>query len=186
MRKALLSTILLLMFFSYALPVRAEFVAGNSATIHYTAMADVNFQNTKELALKKKVIKTVLAKYESPLLESVDSFISACREFDLDCYLLPSISGVESTFGKFLIPSTYNPFGWGRGIMPFESFDKAIYTVGKGLRENYINKGAESVEEIGSIYCEGNTWAGKVNFFMKEFRTEEEKQLNFQSDTVQL
>jgi hypothetical protein len=47
-------------------------------------------------------------------------------------------------------------------------------TVAKGLRENYINRGATSVEAIGAIYCEGNTWSGKVNFFMAEFKAEEQ------------
>lgn len=128
----------------------------------------------------------VLKRYDSPLLGQVDSFIDACSTYNLDCYLLPSISGVESTFGKFLIPGTFNPFGWGRGALAFKSYDDTIMTVGKAIREKYIDKGADSVDKIGRIYCEGDTWSGKVKFFMAKFEEEEKKQLFFMQDTVQL
>ena len=107
------------------------------------------------------------------LLDETDAFIKACTQYDLDCYLLPAISGIESSFGLYLRPGTFNPFGWGRGDISFTSYSDAIMTVGKGLRENYINKGATTVEQIGRIYCEGNTWAGKVTYFMKQLENEE-------------
>jgi len=128
----------------------------------------------------------VLKRYDAPLLSEVDSFLEACEKYNLDCYLLPAISGVESTFGRFLIPGTYNSFGWGRGVIAFTSFNQTIMTVGKGLRENYIDKGADTVDKIGRIYCEGDTWSGKVKFFMNKFEEEEKRQLFFMQDAVQL
>ena len=153
-------------------PVIAEKIAGNSALL-----TSVSIDNTQSLAnFKQKIaIRKVLQKWQSPLVDSVDDFITACNKYNLDCYLLPSITGIESSFGKHIYPNSNNPFGWGRGLIMFEDWAEAIDTVGKGLRENYYNKGAETIEDVGRIYCEGNTWAGKVRFFMNEFKKEEDK-----------
>ena len=177
---------LLLIGLTAVVPVRAELIAGSSAAVANKEPVATAQYSIQDIAVKRKAIAEVLKRYNAPLASEVDSFLEACTTYDLDCYLLPSISGVESTFGRFLIPSTHNPFGWGRGILPFASYHDAIMTVGKGLRENYLNKGATTVDQIGAIYCEGNTWSGKVSHFMSEFKSEEEKQLFFIQDTVQL
>ena len=169
-----------------AQPVQAELIAGSSAAVSYVEKNSTTTINIQKMALKKKAITEVLKRYNAPLLTEVDSFIEACTKYNLDCYLLPSISGIESTFGKFLIPGTFNPFGWGRGLLVFKSYNETIMTVGKGLRVNYIDKGADTVDKIGRIYCEGDTWAGKVKYFMNQFEEEEKKQLFFMQDTVQL
>lgn len=187
MGKTIISIVLVLFIgLNAAAPARAQAIAGSSAAVSFREQTSTSTFSVQKLALKRKAITQVLKKYNAVLLSEVDSFLEACTTYDLDCYLLPSISGVESTFGKFLIPSTHNPFGWGRGILPFASYHDAIMTVGKGLRENYINKGATSVDQIGSIYCEGNTWSGKVKHFMNEFEKEEQKQLFFMQNAVQL
>ena len=185
-KKLLFLTILSVMFVVFAKQVHAELVAGNSAIMYYTASSSKAYTESQELYIKKKAIKSLLEKRNAPLSAHVDSFMQACQQYDLDCYLLPAISGVESSFGQFIAPGSNNPFGWGRGLIPFETFGDSIMTVGKGLRENYINKGATSVEEIGSIYCEGNTWAGKVNYFMRLLQEEEKNLLFLSSNTVQL
>jgi len=99
---------------------------------------------------------------------------------------LPAISGVESTFAKFIKTGTNNPFGWGRGLIEFDGYDRAILTVGKGLRENYVDKGATTVEQIGNIYCEGNTWSSKVSYFIEQFKKEEKNLLLLNGNTVEL
>jgi len=167
-------------------PVRAEFMAGNSAIINYTKLHNKEYKTTQELFIKKMAIKNYIRKYSAPLADETDAFIKACIEYELDCYLLPAISGIESSFGLYLLPGTFNPFGWGRGDIPFSSFSEAIMTVGKGLKENYINKGATTVEQIGRIYCEGNTWAGKVSYFMNQLEKEEKNLLLLSTNTVSL
>jgi hypothetical protein len=169
-----------------AAPARAELIAGSSAAVSHLEINSVTTISLQKIALKRKAMTEVLKRYDAPLLTEVESFLEACSTYNLDCYLLPSISGVESTFGRFMLPGTYNPFGWGRGILAFSSFNQTIMTVGKGLRENYIDKGADTVDKIGRIYCEGDTWSGKVKFFMNKFEEEEKKQLFFMQDTVQL
>ncbi|MCX7996850.1 MAG: hypothetical protein N2691_03815 [Patescibacteria group bacterium] len=148
-------------------PVRVPGIASQSAESPIALATD------DDLAIKKAVITRVLTRYGSPLAGTADGFIKACTEYNLNCYLLPSISGVESTFGKFLLPGTYNPFGWGSGTIPFTSWEDGYMTVGKGLRHNYINRSAVTVEQIGAIYAASETWPQKVRFFLRVFEEEE-------------
>ena len=147
----------------------SENIAGTSAYI-----SDVHNLSVHDYNLKKNAIVKVLSKYESPLIQNADAFVETCLNYDLDCYLLPSISGLESTFGRFVHPGSYNPFGWGGGYIGFESWNQAINTVGLGLKDNYIAKGAVTVDQIGSIYAESPTWASRIHNFMYEFEQAEE------------
>lgn len=177
--------IILFLFSFLILPndIFAVNIAGQSAYITYS----LSNENNTNYLLKKMTIKRVLEKYDSPLVDQADYFIETCIKYKLDCYFLPSITGVESTFGKFTSPGSFNPFGWGRGLMQFKNWADGIDTVGEGLRKNYIDKGANTVDEIGAIYCEGNTWSGKVKYFINQFIKEEEKiNLFFTSDKVEL
>lgn len=174
-----------ILFLANVVPANAEKTAGHSATMAYNFYKSNNY-NT--LFLKKLVIKRVLEKYDSVLVENADAFINTANDYDLDFYLLPSIAGLESQFGKFIWPNSYNPFGWGVGKIMFEDWDHGINIVGKGLRENYIDKGANSIEDIGYIYAnKSETWAGRVTYFINEFKAEEEKlELILNSNTVKL
>lgn len=189
-KKLLLFSFALLFFFLRATPSMAQGIAGQSALFMLPVKKEITFKKTEKninFNLKKKTIKRVLERYNSPLVDSADDFINTCKQYDLDCYLLPSISGVESYFGMQLMPGSHNPFGWGRGLIYFDSWSAGIDTVGRGLRENYINKGATTIEQIGAIYCEGNTWSGKVRSIMKTFEDEEKKhELYFSGNTVEL
>lgn len=163
---------LLFLFLLTATSANASYVADESAkTLNLTSK---NLK-TDRLLVKRMVLNRILKQYESPLIEDVDSFLNTCIKYDLDCYLLPSITGLESYFGKFTHPNSNNPFGWGGGYIMFDSWESSISTVGKGLRENYINKGADSVEKIASIYAESKTWAPRVKYFMNVFEKEEDK-----------
>ncbi len=150
--------------------IYAQNVAGHSAQI----IPEIVTATEQKIVKKKLVLQRMLKKHNSPLSDSADSFITTCQTFKLECYLLPSISGLESNFGKFVLPNSFNPFGWAGGYMIFESWDKAIAEVGKGLKENYVAKGADTVEEIAPIYAESKTWAPRVQYFMNEFKKEEE------------
>ncbi len=145
-------------------------IAGHSATIQI----EDTFQSNNYLNTKKAVIKKVLQKYNSNMVEYSDSFVDACSKYKIDCYLLASIAGVESYFGKYMYPSSNNPFGWGGGLIMFKDFDESINEVSKKMKENYVDKGFDTVEKIAPIYCPpSNTWSGKVNHFLNEFRQNE-------------
>lgn len=166
----------------------AENVAGHSATLNL-AVLPLNSQTIRdnELIKKKAAIQAVLERYNSPLAQSTSAFIDACKSYDLDCYLLPAISGLESTYGHYILPGTHNPFGWGGGRIYFKSWDDGIMTVGRGLRMRYINSGANSIEAIGHIYSESPTWAARVRIIMHQFEEEEQKNgLFFTPDSVKL
>ncbi len=164
--------------------VMAAPVAGTSAIMAYNQTAQ---DSTTQLAYKKLAIKRVLEKYNSVLAANADDFMKACENYNLDCYLLPSIAGLESTFGQNIYPRSYNAWGWGRGLIMFKDWADGINTIGAGLRKNYINKGAQDVYEIGRIYSESPTWAVRVEHFMKEFQAEENQiSLFFNQNPVQL
>jgi hypothetical protein len=165
-------------------PVSAENTAGESANL-----AKINPQaqtETLKYLRAKKVIKKVLEKHGSPMVDATDDFIETCKQYQLDCYLLPAIAGVESTFGKFIYPNSYNAFGWARGYMMFDNWGEGINTVGKGLRYNYIDKGATDIQSIGKIYCELSSWAGKVTRILDEFYAEDKNLLYLEQNEVKL
>lgn len=170
MRKIVLTVLVLTTIFLIPRKIFADQIAGNSATISYNASND---NNASDLFKKKLAIKRILSKNNSPLLDSVDDFMNTCIKYDLDCFLLPSITGLESSFGRFTWPESHNPFGWGGGYIMFDTWTQAIDAVGKGLKFNYINKGATTVNLIAPIYAESPTWAERVNLFMTKFESEE-------------
>lgn len=175
MNKLIITAVLTALLLLSACSVKAEIIAGGSAPLtHQSFIGDKDVESIKEKELKI-IIESVLNKYNSPLTGESESFIKACIKYQINCYLLPSIAGLESTFGKFIYPNSYNPFGWGRGYMMFANWGQGIETVAKGLKNGYVKKGAETVEEIGPIYSESPTWAIRVNFFINQFEKEEEK-----------
>jgi len=175
MNKLIITTIFTALLLLSTIPAKAEIIAGSSAPLtHQSFIADKDVESIKEKELKI-IIESVLNKYNSPLTGESEAFVKACIKYQINCYLLPSIAGLESTFGKFIYPNSYNPFGWDRGYMMFDSWSEGFDTVAKGLKNGYIKKGAETIEEIGPIYAESPTWAIRVNFFINQFKKEEEK-----------
>lgn len=157
--------------------------AGGSAMLNLNSRIKKSEISAIILEKKKQAIKSVLERYESPMILEDINFINACVKYNLDCYLLPAIAGLESTFGRFIWPNSNNPFGWDRGYMMFESWKQSIDTVGQGLRINYLNRGALTIYEIGSIYSESPTWASRIAWFITQFKNEEEK-LSLQYDKI--
>ncbi|MFA9288616.1 MAG: hypothetical protein ACEQSA_01930 [Weeksellaceae bacterium] len=181
--KTILIALLIMSVLLLPLPVQARSEAGTSAAL----LSAPKSATAENVLLKRLVIKEVLERYNSPLIADVDSFMKTCTAHELDCYLLPSISGVESTFGKFLMPDSHNPFGWGGGHIYFDTYEDGIEAVGSGLRNNYINRGAHSIDEIGAIYAGSKTWPTKVKFFLGVFeQAEAEKRMHFSQLAVEL
>src|SRR5690606_36825575 len=133
--------------------------AGAEASMKPVVEQTTDLQRHMDTGLKRNVIKNVLTSYNSPLVSEVDTFLEVCTKYNIDCYLLPSIAGVESTFGKFTLSGSHNPFGWGGGLIIFDSWDDGIDTVGRALSEYYYAKGANTIETIGPIYAASPTWA---------------------------
>lgn len=134
----------------------------------------VSAQDIRTQAGERIAIQKVLTRYNSPLAPYTNAFIESCRKYNLNCYLLPAISGVESGFGHALIQAAKNPFGWGGGSMYFDTWESGINTVAKGLHENYVEKGLTNPYLIAPVYAPpSHTWAGNVSMYMSMFEQEE-------------
>ncbi len=124
----------------------------------------------KKLDKEAAVLALYLSKHDSPLQYHAQDFIDAAKTYNLDWKLIPAIAGVESTFGKF-IPGGYNGWGWGvygTQAIYFNSWTEAIFTISKGLRENYLDKGYTEPYSMNKIYAQSPTWGSKVSYFMQD------------------
>jgi len=176
-------TVLLFLIVLLIIPktISASSIAGQSATLQVAEEAkELRIDMYVERTVQRAVIRELLASYNSPLADETDAFMSACISYDIDCYLLPSIAGLESSFGKFTHPESQNPFGWGGGLIMFDSWSEGFDTVAKGLKNNYIGRGAETIEEMGPIYAASPTWAVRVRSIHSKFvRLEEDKKVMY-------
>ena len=164
-----ISIILAATFFSRN--VYADEVRSSSAKL----VIEVASEKDYALDTRTKAIQNVFKKYNSPLVDQAVFYVKYADEFGVDWKLLPSIAGLESTFGQFLMPGSYNAYGWGGGYIYFESWEDGIRVMNKALRENYINRGATDVWSIGPIYAESSTWSARVNNFMNQFDQEHKR-----------
>lgn len=110
----------------------------------------------------------------APLAKYAAKFVEVAKKYEIDYRLLPAISVMESGGGKSNFRS-YNAWGWGK--KGFSSFEEGIETVGRGLRNGYMDKGADTVDKMAPIYCPPNAtnWARNVKQFMNEIETMEVK-----------
>lgn len=128
---------------------------------------------------RAKILKEFLETFDSPLAASAQTFVQAADENKIDWRLVTAISGVESTFAHQLPSNSYNAWGWGiygDNTIYFSSYDEAIQTITKALREKYMDKwGAQDVYEIGHFYAASPTWASRVAYFMNKIEEFAEK-----------
>lgn len=117
-------------------------------------------------------LREFLAHYNSPLEPFAADFVTIADKYGVDWKLVPAISGVESTFGKFIPYGSYNAYGWANGNFYFQSWPDSIEIVNKTLREKYIDRGADTVEKIASIYAPpSRTWARNVLYFIDKIES---------------
>ncbi len=126
---------------------------------------------SKKLDNEAQILASYLSKFNSPMQYHAQDFIDASRTYDLNWMLLPSIAGVESTFGKH-IPGGYNAYGWAiynsSSRFGFKSWRDGMFVVAKGLREGYLNKGLTNPYSMNKIYATSPHWGKNVTFFMND------------------
>lgn len=118
-------------------------------------------------------LKNYLEAVDSPMASSAEQFINEADHFNLDWKLVAAISGVESYFGRHIPQNSYNAWGWaiftgksdGRH---FDGWNDGITQVSEGLKNNYVNRGRNTVWTMGPVYAADPSWAWKVNHFMEE------------------
>lgn len=135
----------------------------------------------KKIDKKALILTKYLERYHSPMKYHAQDLIDAANRYDLDWKLLPAIAGVESTFGKH-IPGGYNAYGWGvygTNRIYFKSWRDGMFTVAKGLKENYVNRDLTNPYVMNRIYASSPTWGGRVSYFMNDLENFSKKyQLN--------
>lgn len=117
-------------------------------------------------------LRNFLEKFNSPLAPYAEDFVNYADANGLDYRLVPAISGVESTFGKFIPDGSYNAYGWVNGNYSFKSWSDSISTVSATLNTEYINKGAPTINQIAKRYAPPSvTWGGNVKYFVSKIDT---------------
>ncbi len=120
-----------------------------------------------------EIVKNYLNSYNSILTPYAPFIVQTADKYGLDFRLIPAIAQQESNLCKFIPPGGHNCWGWGihsEGTLGFESFEQAIETVTIGLKNEYIDKGYQTPEEIMSKYTPSSngSWARGVSQFMAE------------------
>lgn len=145
----------------------------------YAALPQTNSLNSDEIITedaRAKIVENFFNEYKSVLAEQSNIFVSVADKYELDYRLLPAISMQESNGAKRMFKGSYNPFGfgiYGSLALRFSSFEEAIEKVAQSLREDYLNIGLTTTEEIMSKYTppsleKGGVWAKGVNSFMEK------------------
>jgi len=147
---------------------------------HPHAVGAVEAQATATLAVHAPVedrrvdrLAAYLASQHSPLAKDAAHFVAEADRFNLDWRLVAAISGVESTFGKHIPRGSFNAWGWGvftgaQDGVHFKDWKEGITRVSEGLRTNYVDRGTQTIEQIGRIYAASPAWPWKVRFFLTQ------------------
>ncbi len=122
---------------------------------------------------RPELIRQYLDYWNSPLTPYANLLVETADKYQLDFRLLTAIAQQESNLCKIIPPGGYNCWGWGihsEGTLGFSSFSEGIEEVSRGLREEYLNRGYSTTEEIMSKYTplSNGSWANGVNKFMTE------------------
>jgi len=121
-----------------------------------------------------EIVRQYLSKYKSPLLPYSKNLIAAADKHGLDFRLLPAIAQQESNLCKKIPVNSYNCWGWGihsAGTLRFPDYPTAINAVASGIKNEYVDKGYQTVDEIMDKWVPHSperAWAKGVIGFMSE------------------
>ena len=149
----------------------------NSSNYQFTASykADLSDGYTAEIKsgdAKAANLKAFLRKYNSDLYNHTDKIIEVSDKYGFDYRLLPAIAMQESNLCHLIPENSFNCWGWGiygTTVTRFDSYDDAIETVGKGIKDHYIDEGLVTASAIMAKYTPSSkgSWQHGVNTFMK-------------------
>jgi len=101
---------------------------------------------------------------DCPAAEFSQAFLEAADGNDLDWRLLPSISFVESTGGKWA--RNNNLFGWDAGRATFPTMTAGIHAVGYRLAKSELYRD-KSIDELLATYNPNLDYGQKVKSVMR-------------------
>lgn len=103
--------------------------------------------------MTQKELRQYLQSKGSPLAKYTGAIWRAGRKYGVDPRLLVAISGQETGFGTYRPGARiHNAWGWGPHIQ-FGSWQEAIDTVARGLRNGYLDQGLTTVGQIGAKWA---------------------------------
>ena len=117
-----------------------------------------------------ETLRTFFRNGDCPAAEFAAAFLEAADYNELDWRLLPSLSFVESTGGKFA--RNNNLFGWDSGRARFPSAVEGIQTVGYSLSHSDLYKDKE-LDEILSTYNPNVEYGRRVKSVMRRIAPSE-------------
>ncbi|MFH1826987.1 MAG: hypothetical protein ABH812_00950 [bacterium] len=131
-----------------------------------------NYEKTSEgtvaYDIRVSTLKSFFRIHNSPLFDFADHIVQKADEYKFDYRLLPAIAMQESTLCRSIPKNSHNCWGWGiygNTVTRFDSYDEAIDTISKGLKENYIDHGLITPSQIMAKYTPSSngSWARAVN-----------------------
>ncbi len=159
-----------LLFFiiiAYLILLQPKYVQAVAPVSEPSAQIHMELASERKTDHRANILKGYLTIYHSPLVNYCEKIVTEADKYRIPWTWIVAISGVESTFGQAIPPSSYNGWGWANGTFAFKNWDDGIETVSKSLREEYLDKGADTVDKIAPIYAPpSTTWAGKVAYFI--------------------
>ncbi len=166
MRKIILTLLfVIVLVFSCAKDLRAQTIAEQSAVLN-------TLNDNESFDYRVENLRKFLLKYNSPLAEYAEEFVTYADDNNLDYRLIPAIAGVESTFGKHIPNDSYNAYGWSNGEYTFTSWENSISHVSSVLKTKYFDRGVDSISEIARVYAPpSKTWGKNVSFFVNKIDT---------------
>ena len=122
---------------------------------------------------REEILKQYFKQFDSPLTNYASLIVSESDRVGIDFRLLPAIARQESGLCKIIPTDSYNCWGWGItsvDSLGFNSYEEGIRVVATGLKNNYIDKGLKTPQEIMAVYTpqSNGSWAKGVNEFMKD------------------
>ena len=181
--------LLLLSLFAYTqtLPITLIPTVLGSSTNTLSAAEPITTQlnglstNVQTADARPIIIAQFLQAHNSPLkpYDYFGKFLTELAdEYNLDFKLLPSISMQESNLCKKIPSDSYNCLGLGihsKGTWAFNSYESNFQAAAKVLRENYLDKGLITPDEIQDKYTPSSngSWEFAVNQFMETLETAE-------------
>lgn len=125
---------------------------------------------------RPEIIRSFLTSYKSPLTPHAALIVKTADIYGIDWKLLTAIAMKESGLCKIIPEESYNCWGWGihsAGTLKFDSYEEGIDTVSKGIRENYVDIGLVTIEEIMSKWIPhspNGAWAEGVKLYIAEMK----------------
>lgn len=122
---------------------------------------------------KVGLLKSYLDDRGSPLAPFAEDIVGISDKYGLDYRLTTAIAQKESGLCNAIPEGSNNCWGWGihsKGVLTFNSYVEGVEAVSKGLKENYIDQGYNTVEEIMTKYAHSSstTWAEGVLNYMSQ------------------